>query len=410
MFAVTHELLERERLNDPIRVAVIGAGWFGSGLIRELIRWPGMKPSLIVTRTPRRAEQALKEAGFSGNGIVITDSLDKVRSLRDIDLVYEATGEILAGARAALRAIEEGKHFVTVNAEMDATVGCILAERAKKAGVVYSNSDGDQPGVIARMLAEIRLMGFSITVAGNCKGFLDRYQTPEGVMPWVRAGHNPRKVCAFADGSKQSLECAVLSNATGLIPDRRGMHGIRTTKQTLLEDFLGVIEHEGVVDFALGMEERDQGAGVFVIGKRSDAATCADMAYLKKGPGPYYLFFRDYHLCYFEAPKTIAEAAILTKPTLAPLKHTADVLTVAKKDLAAGTSLDGIGGSTVYGLLDTSQNVRRDDLLPLGISGSAVLMRPVEKDTPITRDMVEFPEQPLLLSLREEQERTLWTR
>jgi predicted homoserine dehydrogenase-like protein len=335
------------------------------------------------------------------------DSLDRVDSLTEIDVVYECTGNITCGVKTALRAFAERRHLVTVSAEMDSTVGGMLARLARDAGVVYTNSDGDQPGVIARLINEVRLLGFEVVVAGNCKGFLDVHQTPEGVRPWVRPGHNERMVCAFADGSKQSLELAVLCNATGLIPDCRGMHGIRTTKETLIADALRVIQKDGVVEYTLGIDGVDAGAGVFVVARRQDARLQPDMDYLKKGRGPYYLFFRDHHLCYVEAPKTIAEAVLLHTPTLAPRSWSADVLAVAKRDLKAGDRLDGIGGSTVYGLIDTSENVRAENLLLLGLAEEAVMTQDVPRDTPISLGMVEFDGEGTVLSLRREQDRRL---
>jgi predicted homoserine dehydrogenase-like protein len=257
------------------------------------------------------------------------------------------------------------------------------------------------------MIDEIELYGFQIIVAGSCKNFLDIYQTPEGVMPWVREGHNPRMICSFADGTKQGLEMASLANGTGLKPDIRGMHGIRTTKDTLVKDFLGAIEQEGIVDYAMGINKIDEAAGVFVVAKRENSYVGADLDYLKKGKGPYYLFFRVHHLCYFEAAKSVAEAVLFNVPTLAHKRRMADVFTVAKKNLKKGEQLDGIGGFTAYGVIDNVETVQKGNLLPVGLSAFAVLVKDVKKDETITYDMVDFPEDNMTLQLRKEEYRIL---
>ena len=376
-------LLKRQKQNELIQVAVVGSGWFGSGVIREFYRWPGFVPRLIVTRTVEKATKSLLHAGASPSEIelvhsskeyknarakgkyIVSNNLELLKSLKGIDVVFEATGDVKIGAESAVNTIRQGIHFITANIEMDGTVGFAVDRLAKRQGVIYSASDGDQPCVISQMIDEIKLYGFEIVVAGSCKGFVDIYQTPKGVMPWVRPGHNPRMVSAFADGTKQGLEMAVLANGTGLFPDIRGMHGPTTTKASLVDDFLKVIRQEGIVDYAMGIKAKDEAAGVFVIAKREDEIVSADLDYLKKGKGPYYLFFRGRHLCYYEAARSVAEAVLFNISTLSHKKKTADVLSVAKKDMNAGEQLDGIGGFTVYGLIDKAESVRRENLVPV---------------------------------------------
>ena len=47
-----------------------------------------------------------------------------------IDCLIDATGAVDYGARVTLRAIERGKHLVSMNAELDGTVGPLLRRRA----------------------------------------------------------------------------------------------------------------------------------------------------------------------------------------------------------------------------------------------------------------------------------------
>jgi predicted homoserine dehydrogenase-like protein len=420
-------LTNKEEKKEYINVAIIGSGWFGSGLIRELYHWPCLIPKLIITRTKERALKALKYAGVENseitevtsvkgyhqavkeNKFIVSENLEPIKELKDIDVVFEATGIISVGAECAVNTINQGTHFLTANIEMDATIGFAIDELAREKGVIYSAGDGDQPAVLSRMIDEIELYGFKVVVAGSCKGFLDVHQTPEGVKPWVRPGHNPKIVASFADGTKQALEMTSLANGRDLVPDIRGMHGPVTTKKTLVKDFLKVIRQDGIVDYAMGIKAVDEAAGVFVIGSREGKFISADLDYLKKGKGPYYLFFRGHHLCYFETAKSIAEAVLFNIATLPHKERVADVLTVAKKDLKAGEKLDGIGGFTVYGLIDSKETVKKESLLPVGLSEYAVLKKDISKDTPVTLDMVDYPEENIVLELRKKEENTVPT-
>ena len=113
------------------------------------------------------------------------------------------------------------------------------------------------------------------------------------------------------------------------------------------------------------------------------------MRFYKMGEGPYYFFFRPYHLVHLELPVTLAEVA-LDGVALATVDgpHVAEVVAMAKRDLAAGEALDCIGGFTVYGLVDRAEHAR--DLLPVGLAEKAVMTRPVGIDEPVSLDDVEL--------------------
>jgi predicted homoserine dehydrogenase-like protein len=251
-------------------------------------------------------------------------------------------------------------------------------------------------------------MGFEPKIVGNCKGFLDYYQTPAGVLPFVPPGQNPVQLCANADGSKQSFEMTILGNAFGYFPLKRGMCGPRTDKSSLIKTFNGIISLEKikgtVVDYVMGIDGIDQGGGVFVVAGRNDRYTKDDMHYLKKGEGPFYLFFRDHHLCYFESLSSIAEAVLFNTASLSPKGRYTDVVALAKRPLPAGHKLDGIGGYDCYGLVEKASVVSKENLLPLGLAEFATLRKNIVKDTVITYDMVDIKENKFT-ELRKEQER-----
>lgn len=416
-----------EQRNRPVAVAVIGCGWFGSGLMRELFRINGMRVCAAFAKNPQHAIQAFAACGVPRENIalvedaqglataersqkcIVSNDIRLIGCLKKTDVVFEATGSVLAGAEAGLAAISAGIHFVTVNSEADATIGLGLAALARKRGIVYSNSDGDQPGCLARLIDQVSMMGFRPRVAGNCKGFMDTSQTPAGVFPFTPQGQSATHICSFADGSKQALELAVVANAFGMPPLKRGMFGPTTTKSELVNSFCSLVDfksmNHGFVDYVMGINGVNQGGGVFVVASREGGKSASDLEYLKKGKGPNYLFFRDHHLCYLEAASSIAEAVLFSLPTLVPKGRYADVVAVSKRDLPTGQKLDGIGGYDCYGLIERADAVAKDNLLPLGLAEFATLRKDVSAGVLITREMVDL-EDNVVVRLRTEMEQT----
>jgi len=324
-----------------------------------------------------------------------------------MDIVYEATGDILGGAQAALITMGKGVPFITANFEMDATIGLRLANLAKSKGVLYTCSDGDQPSVLARMIAEITTWGFKPKIAGNCKGFLDVHQDPVGVKPFVPSHQSAHMVCAMADGTKQSFEMAALGNAFGYYPLKRGMYGPTTSKQNLINAFNDLVDlkslKETYVDFVEGIKGVDQSAGVFIVAHREGPHIKEDMQFLKKGEGPFYLFFRDHHLCYIEAFRSIAKAVLFGMADFVAKGRFIDVISIAKRNLEPGQDLDGLGGFDYYGQVEKADEAAAKRYLPVGLAEFAKTKQKITKDTPITYDMVELSDN-LVVRLRREQE------
>jgi predicted homoserine dehydrogenase-like protein len=353
------ELGRRQRRGEPVNVAVVGTGFFGSGLVRRLAAIPGMRPVVAANRTLSRAIDALLAAGFAraqicttddphtarvalDNGQVIaTATLDLAARLAEVAVIMEATGDVLVGATLALDAIQHGKHFVAANVETQATVGPILKRLADEAGVVYSDIDGDEPGRLHALLTSCRGMGFSPLVAGNFKGVLKRWATPTTQAAFAQVNNiQPWLATAAADGTKLNFELCTVANANGLPPAVRGMVGPTTRPDSLLADFAreGLFEHGPIVDYALS-----GGRGVFVVAHSDDPRVQQDFRYLKMGDGPYYLFHDPYVLIHYAAPLSAARAALYGTATVAPSgAPVADVVAFAKRTLAAGTRLDAM--------------------------------------------------------------------
>jgi len=235
-------------------------------------------------------------------------------------------------------------------------------------------------------------------MAGNNKGFLDRYATPESIREEARnRGLSLDQCTAFTDGTKLAVEMCLVANAFGLRLLQPGMTGpsARTLDEVFQKfDLDRARDLGGVVDYVLGAEP---GGSVFVIGYSPDPLDQSYMAYYKMGPGPYYLFARPYHLCHFETPLAIERVVKYRTPILVQKQRILEVGTRAKTDLPAGTALDGIGGYHVYGVLEEPMN------LPIGLSQGTRLIRSKKRDEPIAWSDVRFPESDQRLELWEQQ-------
>jgi predicted homoserine dehydrogenase-like protein len=393
----------------------------GRGIaLQFLTPLPGMRLVAIANRTLSEANRAYLEAGIESVKTVatvsqmekaikdgrfaITDDPALLCEAGNIDAIIEATGEIEFGARVVLKAIENGKHVILMNAELDATVGPIQKVYADRAGVIITNADGDEPGVAMNLYRFAKTIGFKPVLAGNLKGMIDPYRTPETQREFA-AKHNqkPRLVTSFADGTKLSMETTVLANATGFRVGKRGMFGHRCShvKETLERFPLELFKEGGLVDYILGAEPH---TGAFVIGYNDHPIKQQYMQYFKMGDGPLYVFYTPYHLPSFQIATTVARAVLFHDATVAPLgKPNCDVITLAKRNLKKGDVLDGIGGFTCYGMIDNSEVCRTGGLLPMGLSEGCRLKKDVGIDQSIAYSDIDLPEGRLCDKLRDEQ-------
>lgn len=423
MIIVDTALAKRAASGNPVRVAIIGAGYMGRGVALQIITAiEGMRLVAVSNRTLSEAERAFRESGVT-DAREVNSVAELERAIADgkpaftndafhlceangIDAIIEATGEIEFGAHVVMRAIEHRKHVVLMNAELDATVGPILKVYADKAGIILTNADGDQPGVVMNLLRFVKSIGYRPLLAGNIKGLQDRFRNPTTQAGFAaKYNQKPKLITAFADGTKISMEMAITANATGFRVNTRGMHGPRCTHVTeALKLF--TMDHfakGGIVDYVLGAEP---GPGVFVLGYNDNPIKRQYMNYFKMGDGPLYVFYTPYHLPHLEVPLTVARAVLFGDAAVAPLGGpVCDVITMAKRDLKAGESLDGIGAYMTYGTIENSDVCHRDRLLPMGLSEGCVLKRDIAVDEAISYDDVVVPEVRLADRLRTEQDK-----
>lgn len=421
MVIVDTALEKRQREGNPIRVALVGAGYMGRGIALQMIScMVGMRLVAISNRTVADAERAYSQAGVTSVRFVesgsqledaiardqyaITDNPMLLCQAENVDAVVEVTGEVEFAAAVVMEALRYHKHVVLNDAELDATLGPILKVYADRAGVVITNTDGDEPGVAMNLYRFAKAIGYRPVLAGNIKGFIDPYRTPATQQAFaVKVGQKPPMITSFADGTKLSMETTILANATGLKVGKRGMYGYRCAH---VKEILTLFSAEqllqcGLVDYTVGAEP---GTGAFVVGYNDQPVLEQYMSYFKMGEGPLYLFYTPYHLPHLQLALTVARAVIFQDPTISPKgAPVCDVITIAKCDLKAGEVLDGIGGFTCYGTIENSEVSLAGNLLPMGLSEGCYVQHDIPRDQAISYADVVLPEGRLADRLRAEQ-------
>jgi predicted homoserine dehydrogenase-like protein len=424
LIIVDRALAEREREGNPIRVAMVGAGFMGRGIALQILTSvPGMELVAVSNRRLQPARDAYAQAGavagvietvgdleraISGGRFSVTDDPHLLCEADGIDAIIEVTGAVEFGARVVLDAIEHGKHVVLMNAELDGTVGWILKTRADQAGLVFTNADGDQPGVQMNLLRFVAGIGVRPVLSGNIKGLHDPYRNPTTQKGFAeRWGQKPHMVTSFADGTKISFEQAIVANATGMRVAKRGMHGPTVAPGTGIEEAVELfsadelLSGDGIVDYVVGATPNP---GVFVLGTHDDAVQKHYLELYKLGAGPLYCFYTPYHLCHFEVPTTVARAVLFGDAAIAPAgPPQVEVVTAAKTDLSAGEVLDGPGCYMTYGLAENADVAAEQRLLPIGVAEGCRLLHDIQRDDVLTYGDVKLPSGRLVDRLRSEQ-------
>lgn len=421
MLGLNNRLRALEAEGKPIRVGVVGAGQMGTGMVSQIRAMRGMRAAGIADVDVERAIKAYEHAGYSREDIAVAGSFrqaeDAIRAQKPvvaedaavlcaaegIEVIIEATGVPEVGAVVAFRAIQNGKHVVMLNVETDVTVGLILKTMAQRAGVVYTVSAGDEPGAIKELYDFADSLGFEVVAAGKGKNNpVDLDANPAGLAESARSqGVNPKMLTSFVDGTKTMVEMTAVANAVGFTPDVPGMHGPNATVAELPSIFSlveqgGILGRKGVVDYAIGVAP-----GVFVVVTSHLEKVREELAYLKMGPGPNYVFYRPYHLTSLETPLSAARAAIYGEPTIVPAYHTAETVAVAKKDLPSGSNLDGIGAFTLRGLIVPANEARVKKYVPLGlINHRARVTRDIKRGEILNYDDVVIDETSVIVQLR----------
>ena len=428
---LAHDLAKREAEDRPVRIGLLGAGEMGTDIVTRVAHMRGVKIGAICELNVPAAEAAVdiahREADHS-RVVASTDALgkamddgktaitDDVSILLDsgqIDVVVDATGIPAVGAEIGLSAMEHGKHLVMMNVEADVTIGAFLRAEAERLGVVYSLGAGDEPSSCMELIEFVSAMGHRIISAGKGKNNpLNIDATPDEYEAEAQQRNmNPRMLVEFVDGSKTMVEMAAIANATGLIPDKPGMHGPACAREDLSKVLVpekdgGVLSSsEGRVDFTVG---KGVAPGVFVVAEMDHPRIRERMEDLKMGEGPYFTFFRPFHLTSLEVPLTCARAVLYGKADMVPMpRPVAEVCALAKKDMQPGEVLDQIGEYSYRAWIMTTGEADQCRAIPCGMLEGSKITAPIRKGELITYNNAALPEGSRIAALRARQDAML---
>jgi predicted homoserine dehydrogenase-like protein len=442
-----HRMLRaRAAEGRPLAVGLIGAGKFGAMYLAQAKHTPGIHIVGIADLAPERARASLARTGWaeerygarsfaaaksSGTTHITDDALALIEA-PEVGIVIDATGHPAAGIRHVLACCEHRKHIVMVNVEADALAGPLLARRAREAGIVYSLAYGDQPALICEMVDWCRAAGFDVVAAGKGTKYLPEYHesTPDTVWPYY--GFTPEMVAggdfnaqmfnSFLDGTKSAIEMAAVANATGLAPAPDGLAfppcGVDDLPRVLRpRDEGGQLHHAGQVEVISSVERdgrpvfRDLRWGVYVTFRAGDASgedyvrRCfREYGFSTDPSGRYSAMYKPYHAIGLELGISVASVGLRGEPTGQPQDWHGDVVATAKRALAAGETLDGEGGFTVYGRLMPTRASLTLGALPLGLANRVQLKRAVAAHTPVRWEDVDFDAADAAVAFRREME------
>ena len=403
---LARDLARRADEGRPVRIGVIGSGEMGTDLVTQGMLMKGIEVCAVSTRRPHTAREAIriaygdeakareaatasavtqaieaKKIAITSNELLVTNPL--------IEVVIDATGKPGVAADFDLMAMENGKHLVMMNVEADVTIGAFLKKEADRLGVVYSVGAGDEPSSCMELIEFATALGYTIVSAGKGKNNpLNHDAIPDDYREEAtRRNMNPRMLVEFVDGSKTMVEMAAIANATGLVPDVPGMHGPKADRDDMVKVLIpredgGILHKKGVVDYTIG---KGVAPGVFVIVEATHPRIIERMDDLHIGKGPYYSFFRPYHLTSLEVPLTAARIALYGRPDMVPLPTpVAEVCAVAKRDLAASETFDAIGETCYRSWTMTVAEARARRAVPVGLLEGGKVLKPVSKGELLT--------------------------
>ena len=415
------KLQERANAGQPVRVAQVGAGKFGTMFLAQARLTTGLHVAALADLVPQRARERLATAGWEADrfaatsiddacasgGTWVTD--DAVAAISDprVEVVIEATGDPATGVKLARHAFRHGKHVVMVNVEADALVGPLLAAEARAVGVVYSLAWGDQPALIAEHVDWARACGFEVIAAGKGTRYLPRYHasTPDtvweilaGYLRVERGSINPQMFNSFIDGTKSAIEMTAVCNACGLVPQTDGL-GFPPASRFELAEVLkprsqgGTIERAGVTEVvsSLFRDGRDvphhiaMGTFVVVTSESAYARRCfTEYNMLHDASGTYAALYRPTHMIGLELGISVASVALRGEPTGSARAFNSDVVAVAKRRVGAGGALGGEGGFTVWGRQCPAPASVAAGYLPIGLAHGVRLVRDVAEGAVLT--------------------------
>ena len=431
MLNMDKKLAKREEEGKIIRAGIVGAGQMGRGMVTQMALMKGIMPAIVSDIKMDNVINAFHYAGISDEDIAVAKTLEEANRYMEqgkfvatenadfishanlVEVAIDVTGVPEVGVKIAIDAMNNKKHVVMMDVETDVVIGSYLKKLGDRNGVIYTGSAGDEPGAVMELYSFARAMGMEAKVMGKGKNNkLDYDCNPDTVLEEAtRRKMSPRMLTSFKDGTKTMVEMTAMSNATGLIPDVIGGHGPSASPKDrcaeLNEIFKlkkdgGILNQHGVVEYVNGIAP-----GVFVTVTTQNEEIAYQMGYHSMGPGPLWTLYRPYHLCNLETPLTVAKIVIDGEPTIIPLDGpVSECIAVAKRDLKAGETIDGIGGYTTYGSIATAQETYEKGYVVYALVNKNTRMKcDVKKGTLLTLDMVDLDTSTQLYQVRKEQDK-----
>jgi predicted homoserine dehydrogenase-like protein len=233
-------------------------------------------------------------------------------------------------------------------------------------------------------------------------------------------GMNAQMFNSFLDGTKSAIEMAAVANATGLTPAPDGLRfppcGVDDLPRVLRpEADGGQLHHKGQVEVISSLARdggpvfRDLRWGVYVVFEAPSeyVARCfSEYGLVTDSSGRYAALYKAYHLIGLELGISVASAGLRGEPTGAPTGFRGDAVATAKRDLAAGETLDGEGGFTVWGKLMPAADSLHFGGLPIGLAHNVRLRNPVKAGSPVRWVDVSIDETSEAVRIRREMEAT----
>ncbi|MFV0361105.1 NAD(P)H-dependent oxidoreductase [Tropicimonas sp.] len=466
---VYHHLYSRFATRSEVRVAVIGAGNYGSAIVTQDPATPRLAVVAVADISVDAARAAYEKGGFDMSHVTyaetVGDARQKIRAgariytdrseilteIDAVDVVCESTGMPEMSARYALAAIANGKHVAMITKDCDVAVGPILKRKAEQAGVVYTPVDGDQHGLLIQLYEWAKSVGLTVLSGGKATDgefIYDRaagtvtIQTDKKIHPpsvetitvapqdaryleMIPQGRTAEYVAERArilaglpqPGSYDLCEMTIAANYTGMKPARDALYHapLRITEIPVAycgADDGGLFAASDVIDLATCLRAPDEsglGGGVFLVVRCDNAYS--NHVLTTKGQIANYddsaaVIYRPYHLCGVETSTSILMAGLLGIDTGAEnYRPRYDLVKVAARDIGRGEVFGNDHDPSMSARIVPARPVAPGNLACAHLLRGNRAAVDIPAGTAITYDMVEEPEGSVLWALRREQDR-----
>ena len=160
------------------KVALVGAGQMGQGIVTQINKMPDTDLVLIVDKNEDKLDMARSKYN-QNNDITISTNLGSLDD-QDLDIVIEATGTPSSGAEVAFKVLNRNINLILLNVETEATIGLALNREAEKNNTIVTVGDGDEPVAAVELFNFAREISLDVVAIGKGKNNpFDVFKTPK---------------------------------------------------------------------------------------------------------------------------------------------------------------------------------------------------------------------------------------